>query len=153
LPILPGLVRYEEVASGNITHALRFTAPQTRKAYIWPARHYASNLTGDHYPPMGQRFRLKAHFDISGFSTAVQVILKALKKYGMFLADNGSSWYLSGAPDERWNNDVLHELHAVKGSNFEAVDESSLMVDPDSGETKTDLQTHAQPWITLLLDE
>jgi hypothetical protein len=153
LPILPGLVRYEEVASGAITHALRFTAPQTRKTYIWPARHYASNLTGDQYPPMGQRFRLKAHFDISGFSTEVQVILKALKKYGMFLADNGASWYLSGAPDERWNNDVLHELHAVRGSDFEAVDESSLMVDPDSGEAKTDLQIHAQPWMPLLLDE
>jgi hypothetical protein len=134
LPILPGLVSYEEVASGEITHALRFTAPQTRKEYIWPARHYASHLTGSQYPPMGQRFRLKAAFDISGFSIEVQVILQALKKYGMFLTDNGSSWFISGVPDERWDNDVLHELHDVKGSDFEAVDESSLMVDPDSGQ-------------------
>jgi len=134
LPILPGLVRYEEVAAGEINHAIRFTAPQTRKKYIWPARHYASHLTGSQYPPMGQRFRLKANFNISGFSPEVQVILKALKKYGMILADNGSSWFISGVPDERWDNDDLHQLHNVKGSDFEAVDESSLMIDPDSGE-------------------
>lgn len=132
LPILPGLVRYDEVASGEIRHALRFTAPQTRRAYVWPARHYASSLTGSQYPPMGQRFRLKASFNITGFSPEVQVILRALKKYGMILADNGSAWYLSGAPDERWDNDVLRELHQVPGSAFEAVDCSSLMVDPDS---------------------
>ena len=99
LPILPGLVRYDEVAAGTINHALRFTAPETRHAYIWPARHYASDLTGAQYPPMGQRFRLKASFNISGFSPANQVILRALKTYGMFLADNGSAWYLSGVPD------------------------------------------------------
>ena len=110
LPILAGLVRYDEVAAGAINHALRFTAPRTRKAYIWPARHYASSLTGAQYPPMGQRFRLRAGFDISGFSATNRVILTALKTYGMFLADNGSSWYLSGAPDERWNNDDLHQL-------------------------------------------
>ena len=136
LPILPGLVRYDEVASGEITHALRFTAPQTRKAFIWPARHQASSLTGLQYPPMGQRFRLKASFDISGFSRDTQVILTALKKYGMILADNGSSWYISGAPDPRWNNDVLHELGLVTGSAFEAVDESSLMISQDSGQAK-----------------
>jgi hypothetical protein len=136
LPILPGLVRYEEVAAGEIRHALRFTAPQTRRAYLWPARHYASSLTGGQYPPMGQRFRLRADFDVSGFSREVQVILRALKKYGMFLADNGSAWYLSGVPDERWDNDALHELHQVHGSDFEAVDESSLMVDPDSGQVR-----------------
>jgi len=135
LPILAGLVRYDEVASGEIRHAIRVTAPHTRRAYIWPARHYASSLTGAQYPPMGQRFRLKADFDISGFSPEVQVILQALKTYGMMLADNGSSWFISGVPDERWNNDVLvPELHQVKGSNFEAVDVSSLMVDPDSGQ-------------------
>lgn len=137
LPILPGLVRYEEVAAGEIRHALRFTAPQTRRAYVWPARHYASNLTGTQYPPMGQRFRLKADFDISGFSPNVQVILRALKKYGMMLADNGSSWYISGAPDERWDNDELHELHQITGAAFEAVDVSSLMVDVDSGQART----------------
>jgi len=136
LPILPGLVRYEEVAAGEIRHALRFTAPQTRRAYVWPARHYASNLTGPQYPPMGQRFRLKADFDISGFSPNVQVILRALKKYGMMLADNGSSWYISGAPDERWDNDELRELRQLTGANFEAVDVSSLMIDVDSGQVR-----------------
>ena len=119
LPILPGLVRYDEVASGEIRHAIRFTVPQTRKAFVWPARHYASSLTGSNYPPMGQRFRLKASFDISGFSTEMQVILRAMKKYGLVLADNGSAWYISGAPDERWNNDVLvSEFRLVKGSLF-----------------------------------
>ncbi len=134
LAILPGLVRYEEVAAGEIRHALRFTAPQTRRAYVWPARHYASDLTGMQYPPMGQRFRLKASYDISGFSPEVQVILRALKTYGMMLADNGSAWYISGAPDERWDNDALHELHQVPGAAFEAVDVSGLMVDEDSGQ-------------------
>jgi hypothetical protein len=133
LPILPGLVRFDEVASGKIAHALRFTAPQTRKAFVWPARHYASSLTGQQYPPMGQRFRLKAGFDISGFSTDTKVILTALKKYGMILADNGSSWYISGSPDPQWNNDILHELGAVPGSAFEAINESLLMVSADSG--------------------
>lgn len=136
LPILAGLVRYDEVASGEIRHALRFTAPETRDEYIWPARHEASDLTGSQYPPMGQRFRLRSGFDVSGFSAEVQVILRTLKRYGMFLADNGSAWYLSGVPDERWDNDMLHELHGVHGSDFEAVDASSLMIDPDSGEAR-----------------
>jgi hypothetical protein len=136
LPVLPGLVRYDEVASGEIQHALRFTTPKTRKAYIWPGRHYASSITSLSYPPMGQRFRLKANFDISRFSSQTQVILRALKKYGMILADNGSAWFISGAPDSRWNDSVLSELGQVKGSNFEAVDESSLMVNSNSGEAK-----------------
>ncbi len=136
LPILPGLALYDEVAAGEITHALRFTVPQTRRAYVWPARHYASPLTGAQYPPMGQRFRLKAGFDISGFSRQAQVILLALKKYGLILADNGSAWFISGAPDERWDNDMLHELDRVFGSDFEAVDVSSLMVNPDSGQVQ-----------------
>ena len=137
LPILPGLVRYDEVASGEIRHAIRFTVPKTRAGGGWPARHYASNLTELNYPPMGQRFRLKTDFDISGFSPTVQVILRALKRYGMILADNGSAWFISGAPDSRWNNDVLvEELGQVKGSDFEAVDESSLMIDPDSGQAR-----------------
>ncbi len=136
LPILPGLVRYDEVASGEIRHAIRFTAPQTRRAYIWPARHYASSLSGVQYPPMGQRFRLKANFDVSGYSPEVQVILRALKRYGMILADNGASWYISGAPDERWDNDHLHELHRLHGSDLEAVDESSLMLDPNSAQVR-----------------
>jgi hypothetical protein len=134
LPILPGLVRYEEVFTGNINHALRFTAPQTRNTYVWPARHQASSLTGLNYPPMGQRFRLKASVNISTFGPNVQVILRALKKYGMFLADNGSSWYLSGAPDPRWDDNELHQLGQLHGSDFEAVDESALLVDPNSGQ-------------------
>lgn len=141
LPILPGLVRYDEVAAGEIRHAIRFTAPQTRSAYVWPARHDASSLTGMQYPPMGQRFRLKANLDISSFWPEVQVILRALKKYGMILADNGSSWYLSGVPDERWDNDVLHEFQQIPGAAFEAVDVSSLLVDPDSGQTSGEVET------------
>jgi hypothetical protein len=136
LPILPGLIRYEEVAEGEIRHAVRFTAPRTRKEYVWPARHHASNLTGARYPPMGQRFRLRANYDVSGFAPEVQVILRALKQYGMVLADNGAPWFISGVPDERWDNDVLHELRQVHGSDFEAVDVSSLMVDPDSGQVR-----------------
>jgi hypothetical protein len=136
LPILPGLVRYDEVAAGQIKHALRFTASQTRRAYVWPARHYASDLTGSQYPPMGQRFRLKANFDISGFSPQARVILQALKTYGMILADNGSNWYISGAPHNGWDNDVLHELHQLTGSNFEAVDTSALMISADSGQAR-----------------
>jgi hypothetical protein len=136
LPILPGLVRYDEASSGTIAHAIRFTAPQTRREYIWPARHFASSLTGENYPPMGLRVRLKADFDISGFSPINQTILKALKEYGMMLADNGSAWFISGVPDERWNNDGLRELKTLKGSDFEAVDTSSLTLDPDSGQVK-----------------
>jgi hypothetical protein len=135
LPILPGLVRYDEVNSGQINHAIRFTAPQTRNTCVWPARHEASSLTGTSYPPMGQRFRLKASFNTSGYSHEDQVILNALKKYGMILADNGASWYISGSPDDRWSNDALHALTQVKGSDFEAVDVSSLMTDPNSGKT------------------
>lgn len=138
LPILPGLARYDEVAGGEIKHALRFTAPRTRRAYTWPARHYASSLTGSEYPPMGQRFRLRNDYDISGFSPEVQVILRGLKTYGMILADNGSAWYISGAPDERWDNDVLHELHQISGTAFEAVDVSSLMIDADSGQARAE---------------
>ena len=134
LPVLPGLLRYDEVLAGEIKHAIRFTAPQTRNQYVWPARHYASSLTAAAYPPMGQRFRLRADFDISKFSAANQVILRALKKYGIILADNGSSWYLSGSPDSRWNNDDLHALTGITGSAFEAVDVSQLMVDRNSGQ-------------------
>jgi hypothetical protein len=122
LPIFPGLVRYDEVfGQGEITHALRFTAQQTRRAYVFPARHFASSDTNPNLPPMGMRVRLKASFDISGFSPAMQVILRALKKYGMILADNGSNWYLSGAPDPRWSDDELSTLKVLKGSDFEVV--------------------------------
>ena len=121
LPMLPGLVRYDEVASGEITHALRFTVDETQQAYIHPATHYASSDTNPNLPPMGLRLRLRADYDISGFPARVQVILRALKKYGMIVADNGSSWYISGAPDPRWSDDELHTLSQVPGSAFEAV--------------------------------
>ena len=137
LPMLPGLVRYDEVATGEIAHALRFTTPQTRNTFVWPARHQASSLTGSAYPPMGQRFRMKASVDLSKFGPNVQVILRALKKYGMFLADNGSSWYISGAPDPRWSDDELHQMQQLHGTDFEAVDESSLMVDANSARAVT----------------
>lgn len=152
LPILPGLVRYQEVAAREINHALRFTAPQTRNEYVWPARHFASSLGGPQVPPMGQRFRLRADFDISGFSPEVQVILQALKKYGMMLADNGSAWYLSGVPDERWDNDMLvGELRQVRGADFEAVDVTSLMVNPDSGQVQTGIDLTEQVYVPLTL--
>jgi hypothetical protein len=134
LPVFPGLLRYDEIAAGEIRHAIRFTVPQTQKAYVWPARHYASSLTDPKYPPMGARFRLKANFDISGFSPANQIILRALKKYGMMLADNGSSWYLSGSPDSHWDNNDLHNLTTITGASFEAVNVSPLMIDPNSGQ-------------------
>jgi hypothetical protein len=143
--ILPGLIRYDEVAAGEIRHAIRMTAPQTRREYIWPARHFASTLTGAQYPPMGLRFRLKAEFDVTPFPADVQVILRALKKYGMFLTDNGSSWYLTGAPDPRWNDNTLRRLREVLGSNFEAVDESGLMLDPDSGVVAAPERVPARP--------
>lgn len=134
LPILPGLVRYDEVASGAIKHAIRFTVPETQRAYVWPARHYASDITNLNYPPMGQRFRLKAEYDISGFAPEIQVILQAFKTYGIILADNGSAWFISGVPDDRWDNDTLRELRQLQGSDFEAVDVSNLLIDPDSGQ-------------------
>ena len=122
LPIFPGLVRYDEVfEQQEIKHAIRFTASITRRAYIAPARHWASSNTSGDRPPMGMRVRLKASFDISGYTPSMQVILKALKRYGMILADNGSNWYISGAPDPRWDDDDLNTLKNVKGSNFEVV--------------------------------
>lgn len=138
LAILPGLVRYDEVAAGEIRHALRFTVAETHRAYLWPARHFASRLTEAKYPPMGARFRLRADFEMSRFSAETQVILRALQRYGMILADNGSSWYVSGAPDERWRNDRLRELLTVKGSDLEAVDASPLPLDDDSGRSFVD---------------
>ncbi len=126
LPILPGLARYDEVAAGRIDHALRFTVSRTRRAYVWPARHFASSLTSTSLPPMGLRLRLKAGFNISSFPPQARVVLAALKQYGMMVADNGSSWFISGAPDSRWSNDDLHALGRVPGSAFEVVDTSSL---------------------------
>jgi hypothetical protein len=126
LPILPGLARWPEVRRGRIDHALRFTASRTRRAFIYPARHFASGLTDPDLPAMGQRLRLKASFDISRFPRQSRIVLRALKRYGMILADNGSSWYVSGAPSRGWDNDDLHSLHDVPGSAFEVVDTSHL---------------------------
>jgi hypothetical protein len=126
LPILPGLARYEDLQKGGIDHALRFTAGRTRKAYIYPARHYASDSTDPNLPAMGQRLRLRPSFKVNGFPRQARAVLVALKRYGMILADNGSPWYISGAPNRGWNNDDLHTLGRVKGSDFEVVDTSKL---------------------------
>ncbi len=126
LPILPGLARYDEFAQGSIDHALRFTVQRTRRAYVYPARHFASSDTNPSLPPMGLRVRLKAGFDTSSFPPQARVVLDALKRYGMMVADNGSNWFISGAPDSQWSNDDLSTLSRVKGSAFEVVDTSSL---------------------------
>jgi hypothetical protein len=133
LPILPGLVKYDEVMSGQINHAIRMTAAQTLDNFRWPARHEASSLTGTQYPPMGERFRLQASFDVTSFPAPVQVILNALKKYGAILADNGSSWYLTGAPDSRWNDSEMATISQVLGSNMQAVAEPNFAVEANSG--------------------
>ena len=128
LPIFPGLVRYDEVfEQGEIRHALRFTVQHTRHAYVFPARHFASDDTSPNRPPMGMRVRLKASFDISTFSPRIQVILRALKKYGMFVADNGSNWFISGAPDPRWDDNELRQLKTIAGSNFEVVQMGTIV--------------------------
>lgn len=131
LPILPGLVRYDEIAAGALNHALRFTAESTN-GYVWPARHLTSDDNAPGIPPMGARFRLKASFDISSYPYELQILLQAMKTYGLVLADNGSNWYVSGAPDERWDNEMLHLLDGITGDDFEAVDTSLMMIDPNS---------------------
>jgi hypothetical protein len=128
LPIFPGLVRYDEaVVKGVINHALRFTCPTSRKAYVAPARHWASSQTSPNYPPMGMRVRLKASVDISTYPPEVRVILTALKKYGMFLADNGSGMFLSGAPDARWSDDNLATLGRLTNASFEVVQMGTIV--------------------------
>lgn len=126
LPILPGLARYHEVARGEIDHALRFTVRRSRRAYVYPARHFASSSTDRRLPPMGLRLKLRPSFPVAGFPRQARIILRALKRYGMIVADNGSSWYISGAPDPRWSNDQLHTLHRVRGSDFRVVNTSKL---------------------------
>jgi hypothetical protein len=133
LSILAGLVRYDEVAAGHIDHAIRITAPKSRNAYVWPARHAASSDSNPALPPMGLRLRLKSTVDISRLPAQARVVAAAMQRYGVILADNGSAWYVSGTPDNGWNNDALHALGALTGSDFEAVDTSSLMISPDSG--------------------
>jgi len=139
LPIFPGLARYDEVAAGKISHALRFTLQQSRAAFILPASHGAANSSDSNAAPVGMR--LKASFDVSGYSTANQVILKALKKYGMIMADNGSNLYLSGAPDDRWDNNDLHALGQVSASNFEVLQMTPLY-------TQNTVPSGAAPQIT-----
>ena len=126
LPIFPGLARYDEVARGVINHALRFTVAHTRNTFVYPARHQASSSSDPSLPPMGLRVRLKASVDISGFPKQARVVLQALKTYGMIVADNGSNWYISGAPNPKWSNDDLHTLGRITGSMFEVVDTTTL---------------------------
>jgi hypothetical protein len=126
LPIFPGLARWDEAARGTIDHALRFTAPETRRAYVYPARHYASSSNDPSLPPMGLRVRLKASVSVGSFPPQARVVLRALQRYGMILADNGSPWYVSGAPNRHWSSDQLHTLGRLTGADFEVVDTSSL---------------------------
>ena len=137
LPIMPGLVRYDEVESGSITHAIRMTADTTDTSYIWPARHEAGARSDPNLPPMGARFRLKASFNITGFPPQAQVVLRAMQQYGLILADNGSNWYFGGTADPAWPLSLVDELKQVPASAFDAVDESSLMVIPESGQARS----------------
>jgi hypothetical protein len=132
LPILPGLLRYDEVLAGSVDHAIRFTTNTTNRAYIWPARHQAGSVTDATYPPMGARFRLKATYPISSFRPDTQVVLRGMKAYGMILADNGSPWFFQGTSDWRWPAALIADLKRVPASAFEAVDESSLMISSGS---------------------
>jgi hypothetical protein len=126
LPILPGLARWDEVRRGVIDHALRFTVSQTRAKFIYPARHFASDSNDKDHPPMGLRLRLKKNFPIKKFPRQARIVLRALKRYGMIVADNGSDWFISGAPNKHWNNDALHTLGDGEGRHFEVVDTSNL---------------------------
>jgi hypothetical protein len=130
LPIFPGLARYDEVEAGAILHALRFTVQESQRAYIPPATHWASDSDDPDLPPMGLRLRLKADYDISGYTGQARVVLEALRVYGMIVADNGTSWFISGASDPRWDDDDLNQLKSVPGSAFEVV-ETGELVTPD----------------------
>ena len=143
LPIFPGLVRWDEVQAGAITHAIRFTAVQTDRSFLWPARHQGGAASDPTLPPMGARFRLKATYDLTHFSLQAQVVLRALQHYGLILADNGSNWYFSGTEDASWPDSLLRELKTVPAAQFEAVDESSLMVDPNSAAVRSACVTTA----------
>jgi hypothetical protein len=126
LPILPGLIRHEEVAAGRIDHALRFTVRRTQRGFVHPATHFASTNTDPSLPPMGLRVRLRRDFDISRFGRTAQVILTAMKEYGMFMADNGSDWFVSGEKNAAWNDDELHELKQVPAAAFEVVQHGEI---------------------------
>jgi hypothetical protein len=135
LPMFPGLVRWDEVQAGAINHAIRFTAVQSDRSFLWPARHQAGTAANAALPPMGARFRLKASYSIATFSTQAQVILRAMQHYGLILADNGSNWFFGGTEDASWPDSLLSELKTVPASQFDAVDESSLMADSNSAAT------------------
>jgi hypothetical protein len=135
-PILPGLLHFDEVASGTVSHVIRMTAPVTRRQYIWPATHQAGSTNSANAPAMGQWFRLSAEIDPLDFPAAVRPIVVALQTHGAIIADNGSSWFISGVPDPRWNNTALRSLRTLTGADFEAVDASGLMVSPTSGEAR-----------------
>jgi len=141
LPIFPGLVKYDEVSSGEIQHIIRFTVPKTQRKYLWPAKHFASSITDNNYPPMGLVMRLKSSFNTDKLSPQAKIIAKALKKYGMILADNGLPWFMSGVPDERWDMDDLYTLRQISGNDFEALDISSLMININSGEAKQNINS------------
>ncbi|MDI1289498.1 MAG: hypothetical protein PSX37_06055 [bacterium] len=132
LPILPGLLRWAEVRAGKVDHAIRFTTDVTQRAFVWPARHHAGSTSDPSFPPMGARFRLKSGFSVSGFSAQARVVLQAMKRYGLVLADNGSPWYFQGDADEGWPEDLIGELKKIPASAFEAVDASRLQVRPNS---------------------
>jgi hypothetical protein len=136
LPILPGLLRYDEVRAGRVDHAIRFTTDVTDRRFVWPARHQAGSVDNANYPPMGARFRLKAGFDTSGLRADTRTVLTAMQTYGLILADNGSPWYFQGTADGRWPEALLDELKGIPASAFEAVDARSLMISPDSGRAR-----------------
>jgi hypothetical protein len=138
LPILPGLVNYDQVASGRIDHAIRFTADTTSASFLWPARHQAGSTSDRDYPPMGARFRLKASFRLpaSSCARACQVVVRAMKTYGLILADNGSNWYFGGTTDKRWTYTMVDQLKQIPAGAFQAVDESCLIVNRNSGQAK-----------------
>lgn len=136
LPILPGLLRWDEVAAGHVDHAIRMTVSTTSRAFLWPARHQAGATTDPRYPPMGARFRLKASFDISRFSPRARVVLAAMRTYGLVVADNGSDWYFQGTADSRWPIALVDELKRIPASAFEAVDTSRLKVTDGSMATR-----------------
>jgi hypothetical protein len=136
LPILPGLLRYDEVRAGRVDHAIRFTTNVTDRRFVWPARHQAGSVDNANYPPMGARFRLKAGFDMSGLRADTRTVLRAMQTYGLILADNGSPWYFQGTADNRWPEELLDQLKGIPASAFEAVDASSLMVSPNSARAR-----------------
>ena len=136
LPILPGLLRYDEVKAGRVDHAIRFTTDITDRRFVWPARHQAGSVSNPAYPPMGARFRLKAGFSLSGFRPDTVVVLRAMKAYGLVLADNGSPWYFQGTADTRWQSPLLDDLKRIPASAFEAVNTASMIVSGNSGQAR-----------------